>query len=71
MKLEKVTGRPFVIFCISCGQRKWAGDVDYVDPYLRTASPSPVYADLEGEPFKAYYCAECAKPRINTGEIDS
>lgn len=24
----------------------------------------PVYADLHGEPFKAYYCGECAQKKI-------
>jgi len=34
--------------CCACGKR---ADQNH----------APVYADHDGEPFKAYYCAECAK----------
>ena len=51
MRLQEVTGRPFIVFCLRCDKKQWAGDVD---------GQTPVFADLNGEPFKAYYCAECA-----------
>jgi hypothetical protein len=46
-----VSGRPFQCHCIKCGLKQWAGDVD---------GQAPVYADITGEPFKAYYCSPCA-----------
>ena len=55
MRLGKVTGRPFIVFCLKCGEKLYGGDVDSESPKY------PVYADLDGEPFKAYYCAQCAK----------
>lgn len=52
MRLEQVTGRPFIVFCLKCGKKQYAGDVD---------GQKPVYADMDGEPFKAYYCSECVE----------
>lgn len=56
--LVVVTGRPFAVYCAGCNTRAYAGDVDTTD-----TKHHPVYADLDGEPFKAYYCATCAKVR--------
>ncbi len=52
MRLEVVTGRSFIVFCTRCGKQCLAGDVD---------GQMPVYADLNGEAWKAYYCSECAE----------
>lgn len=49
-----VSGRPFACHCLKCGERKYAGDVE---------GQQPVYADITGEPFKAYYCSPCAQWR--------
>ena len=52
MRLEKVTGPPFGVTCCKCQKR--------------TESDRDVYADLDGEPFKAYYCSGCVgKPGRN------
>jgi len=56
MRLQQVTGRPFTITCHACGRRAVAGDK--AEEY-RDRVPGPVFADLDGEPFKAYYCSEC------------
>ena len=53
--LQVVTGRPFITFCFACKEKVYAGDVEANSPKY------PVYADLNGEPWRAYYCAECAK----------
>lgn len=46
MRMQQVTGAYFVAWCIKCGKRLERNDW-------------PIWADLDGEPFKAYYCAEC------------
>jgi hypothetical protein len=48
MKLVKVTGREFIIDCVKCGAKLYAGD------------GHDIYADIEGKPFKDYYCKTCA-----------
>ena len=57
MNLKRVTMRPGQrLLCCRCG--KWSGEP------IRHAShveEQPVYADLDGEAFKSYYCAPCAK----------
>lgn len=45
------TGTPFSITCEGCRNRFIAGN---------KPSGTAVYADLDGAPFKAYYCAMCA-----------
>ncbi len=47
MKIKLVTGKNFYVNCVSCGEQKLAGD------------GQKVYANILGEPFKAYYCDEC------------
>ena len=54
--LVEVTGRPFIVFCLNCDTKLWAGDVE-----APKGTHYPVFADLNGEPFKAYYCAQCAE----------
>jgi len=55
-KLVIVTGWPFNVFCLGCGEQFWAGDIE-------DQEQSPVYADLTGKPFQAYYCGPCANER--------
>jgi hypothetical protein len=57
VKLAPVTGRAFVCTCLQCRQRFVAGDRGAAD----TPTFSLVYADLDGAPFEAYYCALCAE----------
>lgn len=45
-------------FCIGCGKRM----------LLSKAEP-PIYADLDGEPFKAYYCGDCARERMQAASL--
>lgn len=52
MKLEKVKGPTFRFKCTSC-----IGVFDH----LRS---STAYADLDGPPFKAYYCSMCAEFKL-------
>jgi uncharacterized protein YlaI len=44
--------------CLGCGKRM----------VLSRAEPT-FYADLDGEPFRAYYCGPCAE-RVNTTKGD-
>jgi hypothetical protein len=47
MKLAKVNPCPvFLVTCIKCG-KKVMSDIQ------------PTYADLDGKPFKDYYCFKC------------
>ena len=43
---RQVSGKPLNYRCISCGR-------------MVDASREAVFADIEGEPFKAYYCEPC------------
>ena len=66
MNIQPVTGPPFYAECIGCHERKVFGDTkgkrDAFDrPFEKTREgEGGGFADLEGEPFKAYYCNECA-----------
>lgn len=60
MELFPVEGYPFSTTCVSCGKVIHHG----------TAYP-PVYADLHGTPWKAYYCASCAAPIVKLQEVTS
>lgn len=51
-----VTGPPFRCYCFECGKRLEAVTV-------------PVYADLNGPAFKAYYCEPC-KSRLENMDLD-
>lgn len=53
-KFQQVTGKPFTTTCIACGYRIEPGDGS------ETRLHGPHFADLNGEPFKAYYCRDCA-----------
>lgn len=55
MKLQPVTGKPFVTMCRKCWKRFTFGTS--TDP---AAHPIGGYADLDGKPFEAYYCNACA-----------
>ena len=46
MRLERVTGKSFRVVCDCCNKTLWSNE--------------GVFADLDGEPFKAYYCESCA-----------
>jgi hypothetical protein len=45
--------------CLGCGARM----------VLSKAEP-PIYADLDGEPFRAYYCPTCAAALMNAKTSD-
>ena len=62
MNLQVVTGRPFVVNCIKCNRPSWMGDVTAFDDKGATKHIGG-FADLTGEPFKAYYCHECGESR--------
>jgi hypothetical protein len=62
MNLKLVTGTPFTITCVGCGHKAVAGDNS---ENWRDRIPGPVYADLDGDPYKAYYCNECAVVIVN------
>lgn len=63
MRLNKVTGRPFIVWCFSCNTKLLAGDVE-IDSRIKEASKYPIYADETGKAFKAYYCSDCATPAL-------
>jgi hypothetical protein len=48
-KFQLVTGKAFTIKCVKCGKDSMSDDGNW-------------YADLNGTPFKDYYCAHCANP---------
>lgn len=53
MNLQPVTGAAFTVTCIACG--------------TLTRQRDGLFADLDGEPFRAYYCAPCANSiKFNT-----
>jgi ribosomal protein S26 len=54
VKLQHVTGKLCFVRCCKCGESTAIGD--FADRYQN----SPGMADLHGEPFKAYYCPNCA-----------
>lgn len=62
MRLQLVTGRLCFVFCADCGQQTAIGDG------ASQFRNSPGVADLDGEPFKAYYCQPCAE--VKFAEID-
>jgi len=62
MNLQPVTGAPFTAECIVCHKRKcFGGNPDI--PFSRPNSGG--FADLDGEPFKAYYCADHVEHTID------
>jgi uncharacterized protein YlaI len=52
MNLQRMNDDRYAAYfiCLDCGKRL----------VLSRAEP-PIYADLDGEPFKAYYCPDCAE----------
>jgi len=52
MNLKKVTGPVFTFTCLKCG---------VTFNTLEDAGGVLPFADLDGEPFEAYYCPECFK----------
>lgn len=58
MNLQPMDNSRFAAYfiCCQCGKRM----------VLSRAEPT-IYADLDGEPFKAYYCADCARKAANEG----
>jgi hypothetical protein len=59
-------GRVFYVHCVKCNKQVIAGDVTMGDPGFRNGVPQSfrVYADLDGAPFKDYYCAPCAQAAL-------
>ena len=56
MRLSLVSIPPhFLYTCVGCRQQKDSSRADL--------GHAP-YADLDGEAFKAYYCTDCAQPRL-------
>lgn len=47
MNLVKVDGTPFTVTCVKCGRKAMSDKVNY-------------YADIDGKPYKDYYCPTCA-----------
>jgi len=62
MDLQPVTGKPFTAECQGCHEKKLFGDPTGVDAFNRplTLFDAGGFADLDGEPFIAYYCNDCA-----------
>lgn len=60
MQLQPVTGVAFSVVCVGCKDYGMAGSNGYRDFAGRPVIPEQWFADLDGEPFKAYYCAVCA-----------
>lgn len=44
MRLQRVEGKPFQCTCLMCERHFWSTEV---------------FADLDGAPFKSYYCQGC------------
>ena len=53
----QVTGKPFTAICQGCNHRIQPGDGSEV------RSLGPHFADLNGKPFEAYYCASCVRSK--------
>jgi hypothetical protein len=66
MNLQRVTGKAFYAECQECHRRLLFGEQGHGD-----TSNCKGWADLDGEPFKAYYCEDCVKgkPEIPSGMI--
>ena len=47
MRLQPVTGTPFVYICMGCDKR-------------HQTDKTKTFADLDGEAYRAYYCEQCA-----------
>jgi hypothetical protein len=62
MNLQRVTGPAFTAECIGCHEKKLFGDKPEKDMFGRPNEYEHQngFADLDGEPFKAYYCDDCA-----------
>jgi hypothetical protein len=64
VNLQLVTGQAFGTRCKGCNKRVVGGDQSYeqrtITPFHRIVYPVKVYADMDGTPFDAYYCEECA-----------
>jgi hypothetical protein len=61
VNFQLVTGSAITVECSACHRHAVAGD----QPYQSASQgdqrqPETVYADLDGEAYHAYYCAECA-----------
>jgi hypothetical protein len=60
MNLQPVTGQAFGTQCCACHKHvTGGGDSSYIPAY-GWIHPNNVFADLDGEPFRAYYCEACA-----------
>lgn len=62
MNLQPVTGQAFGTQCCACQKHVIGGDEPYTAKWRGgvTDTPDNVFADLDGEPFRAYYCEACA-----------
>ena len=63
MNLHPVTGQAFGTQCCACHKHVIGGDQAYKSRVMpgRLCTPDDVFADLDGKPFEAYYCADCAQ----------
>jgi hypothetical protein len=59
VKVKEYENTPTIVRCCRCGKVAVIKDSEGVYDEIMGRAPSPVYADLEGEPFVAYYCAAC------------
>ena len=52
MNLQIVNPSVYRVYftCVKCGKQM-----------VLSKAEDPIYADLDGEPFKAYYCTKCAQ----------
>ena len=60
MRLLKVTVPPhFTTTCKNCGRRVQTDITEIREGLKDRYAPAPLWADLDGKAFEAYYCNEC------------
>jgi hypothetical protein len=59
MQFKPVTGIAFRATCCVCGRGVLAGSEPRQFPGAAPRQPDKVWADLDGEPYVAYYCEVC------------
>jgi hypothetical protein len=61
VNFQLMTGPAITVECLACHRHAVAGDQSYKSASQgEECQPEIVYADLDGEAYRAYYCAECA-----------
>ena len=59
-RFKEVTGTPFHVVCVGCGNKGIAPDNRQLfNGSLDKSRIRKWFADLNGEPFKDYYCDSC------------